>query len=257
MTMMRTMATEREARLPEPDWERLRLEIRSLVSLRIPAQEVDDLVQDILAATFIRSAGVPWASLALLARAIGRNKCSDWHRRRCRRSRRSVMYVEAEELVVEAVDSVEPERVLVAGLTSACGSACPDVGHCIPAHCRRELLLGVVGLLPARQQRVARAILGGLRTTKSIARAAGIHPSDCREVIAALPSAFRRLVLPPPPPPPTTSGPVRSRPMPVRGTWLRRHLHRHVRPGSPPCSPRSSPFRCLCSHFRPWMPQEL
>lgn len=202
------MEVGRREALPDLDWERLRSAIAVVVLRRVPRHAVEDLVQDVLLALWTAQRARRPAAPMSRVRSIARNKCNDWHRRRAREA---------------SVFAPSPSSHELASHTQVPTEGPPDLanlrrdtpsGHRLvatfdlPPHRQREFVLASLDRLPPRQRRVARAIFSGLRATRAIARAARIHPSDCREVIAALPGAIRRIL--PLVPPPGRLG-VRSR----------------------------------------------
>ena len=195
------MEVGRHGALPDLDWERLRSAIAAVVLRRVPRHAVEDLVQDVLLALWTaQRARRPTAPMSQ-ARSIARNKCNDWHRHRAREANVFVPSPSSHELASHTqVPTAGPPDL--ANLSSETPSGHRPVAMFdLPPHRQREFVLASLDRLPPRQQRVARAIFSGLRATRAIARAARIHPRDCREVIAALPGAIRRfLPLVPPPP---------------------------------------------------------
>ncbi|MCC6782700.1 MAG: sigma-70 family RNA polymerase sigma factor [Planctomycetes bacterium] len=197
------MEVGRREALPDLDWERLRSAIAVVVLRRVPRHAVEDLVQDVLLALWTAQRARRPAAPMSRARSIARNKCNDWHRRRAREASVFVPSPSSHELASHAqVPTAGPSDLANLRRDTPSGHR-PVAMFDLPPHRQREFVLASLDRLPPRQRRVARAIFSGLRATRAIARAARIHPSDCREVIAALPGAIRR-ILPLVPPPRTT-----------------------------------------------------
>jgi RNA polymerase sigma factor (sigma-70 family) len=135
------------------------------VSRRVPAADVEDVVQDVILALLQRSDTAPVRDVTAFLRATARNLCAEFHRRRnklpdCVPAQRDLI-----DMTAPRVDP-GPQREATSRL--------------------RRRVRGLLPHLPPRQQRVARAILAGVRSKRELACSLGLDRSDLREVLRAL-----------------------------------------------------------------------
>lgn len=151
--------------------EDIRTEIVFLVRKRIPRVDVEDVVQDVLVGLLQRAGDPKITDWMAFTRATTRNICAEYHRQRGARPGCGLLAGDSLDRLGDDSTAEQMES---------------------PSRRLSDRVTELLPRLPARQQRVARAIVAGVRSKRELARSLGLDRSDLREVLSALRRRFER-----------------------------------------------------------------